>query len=202
MASKIRLLSREEEAELARSNKKVKNIHHVEYSGSPGETSLSHETHSPWNQSNASFKDKLVGEIPGAFAQAFDFTNDMDVEDDTDDEDVEVNSNRGRPRQVAVKLSKETKQYIKKPWTKAIIVKLVGRFVSFLYMQSRLNLLWKPTGRMDYVDLGYGFFLVRFFSKDDLGNVLKKGPWFILLEARGTLFQAIHSQRFIDCRVD
>lgn len=146
MASKIRLLSREEEAELARNNQKVKDIHHAEYSESPRERSPSHETHSPWNQSNASFKDKLVGEILGAFAQAFDFTDNMDAEDDTDDEEVEVNSNREKPRWVAVKLSKETKQHIRKPWTKAIIV---GRSVSFSYMQSRLNLLWKPMGRMD-----------------------------------------------------
>jgi len=120
-----------------------------------------------------------VGEIPRAFAQAFDFADDMDAKDDTDDKEVEVNSNRERPRRVAVKLSKETKQHIRKPWTKAIIVKLVGRFVSFLYMQSRLNLLWKPMGRMDCVDLDYGFFLVHFFSKKDLGNVLKRGSWFI-----------------------
>ena len=32
---------------------------------------------------------------------------------------------------------------------------------------------------MDCVDLGYGFFLVRFFAKKDLDNVLRRGPWFI-----------------------
>jgi len=47
IASKIRLLFKEEEAKLARSNKKVKDIHHIEYSGSSGERSPSHEMHSP-----------------------------------------------------------------------------------------------------------------------------------------------------------
>nr|POE46357.1 hypothetical protein CFP56_55217 [Quercus suber] len=46
-------------------------------------------------------------------------------------------------------------------------------------MQSKLNLIWKPIWRMDCVDLDYGFFLVRFLSKKDLGNVLKRGLWFI-----------------------
>ena len=32
---------------------------------------------------------------------------------------------------------------------------------------------------MDCVDLTYGFFLVRLYSKEDLENVIKKGPWFI-----------------------
>ena len=32
---------------------------------------------------------------------------------------------------------------------------------------------------MDCVDLGHGFFLVRFYSKEDLDNVLMRGPSFI-----------------------
>ncbi|XP_023873177.1 uncharacterized protein At4g02000 [Quercus suber] len=32
---------------------------------------------------------------------------------------------------------------------------------------------------MDVVDLNHGFFLVRFFSKEDLNSVLRRGPWFL-----------------------
>ena len=32
---------------------------------------------------------------------------------------------------------------------------------------------------MDCIDLSYGFFLVRFYSKEDLEKVVKRGPWFI-----------------------
>ena len=32
---------------------------------------------------------------------------------------------------------------------------------------------------MDCIDLSYGFFLVRFYSKEDLERVVKRGPWFI-----------------------
>lgn len=46
-------------------------------------------------------------------------------------------------------------------------------------MQSKLVQLWRPTGHMDYVDLTHGFFLVRFYTKEDLDSVLDKGPWFI-----------------------
>ena len=81
--------------------------------------------------------------------------------------------------QVKIKLSKETKRRTRGPWSKAIIIKLVGRTVRLSYMQSKLNQLWRPEGRMDCIDLAYGFFLVRFFSKEDLDMVIKRGPWFV-----------------------
>ena len=74
-----------------------------------------------------------------------------------------------------MKLTKETKRRIKGSWSKAIIIKLVGRTVGFSYLQSKLIQLWKPLGRMDCIDLTYGFFLVIFYSKEDLDNVIKKG---------------------------
>lgn len=46
-------------------------------------------------------------------------------------------------------------------------------------MQSKLNQIWKPDGRMDVVDLSHGFFLVQFFSKEDLNSILRRGPWFL-----------------------
>ena len=46
-----------------------------------------------------------------------------------------------------VKLTKETKLRIRKPRSKAFIVKLYGRFAAFNYLQNKLNQLWKPTGR-------------------------------------------------------
>ena len=74
-----------------------------------------------------------------------------------------------------MKLTKETKRRFRGPWSKAIIIKLVGRTVGFSYLQSKLIQLWKPLGRMDCIDLTYGFFLVIFYSKEDLDNVIKKG---------------------------
>ena len=173
---KARVLSRAEEAELMRSNKKVKDSHHANFSDRSGEDSPSQGNHSPWNEQKASFKDKLVGEIPGAFAQAFDFSDSMEADSDSDDDEAEGESREGR---VPIKLTRETKIRIRGPWTKAIFVKLVGRTMGFNYIQTKLTQLWKPSGRMDCVNLGYGFFLIRFYAKEDLDFVLQKGPWFI-----------------------
>nr|POE53002.1 uncharacterized protein CFP56_06863 [Quercus suber] len=174
---KPRTLSREEEAELVRSNKKVKDSHHAEFNEGPSDGSSPRNSHSHWNQSTASFRDKLVGEIPGAFAQAFDFTDQMEADSDSENDEEDINELRAGL--VAIKLSKDTKKRLRERWCKAVIVKLVGRSVSFSYMQSKLNQVWKPEGRMDVVDLSHGFFLVRFFSKEDLNAVLRRGPWFL-----------------------
>nr|POF05802.1 uncharacterized protein CFP56_44105 [Quercus suber] len=174
----IRTLSREEEAELARSNKKVKDISHAEFNEGTGEDSPPRNNHLHGNMGNVSFKDKLIGEIPGAFAQAFDFSDQMEADSDSDIDDEE-SIKELRQGMVAIKLSKDTKRRIRKAWSKAVIVKLVGRSVSFSFMQSKLNHLWKPEGRMDCVDLSNGFFLIRFYSKEDLNSVLKRGPWFV-----------------------
>ena len=119
-----------------------------------------------------------MGEILGAFAQAFDLTDQMKEDLDSNDESGKA-SNSVCEGQVKIKLSKETKKCIWGPWSKAIIVKLVGKTVGLSYMQSKLAQLWRPEGRMDCIDLSYGFFLVRFYSKEDLERVVKRGPWFI-----------------------
>ena len=173
-----RTLSREEEAELARSNKKVKDSHHAEFSEGPREDSPVSEYHQQDSTTGVSFKDKLVGVIPGAYVKAFEFDNLMEEDEDSDGEG-EVGQGKLREGWVSVQLTKETKQRLRGTWSKAIIVKLVGRTIGLSYMRTKLGQLWRPTGRMDCVDLGCGFFLVRFFSKEDLEAVLMRGPWFI-----------------------
>ena len=39
--------------------------------------------------------------------------------------------------------------------------------------------MWKPIGKMDCVDLGHNFFLVKFLIKKDNSKVFKGGPWFV-----------------------
>ena len=169
-----RSLSREEKEELIRSKKKVKAVSHAGFCDghSSGPASPNHGGGS-WNL-NASFKDRLVGEIPGAFSQAFSFEDGMD-DDEESDEEVETL----RQGLLSVKLSREFKKKIRKPWGRAFIVKVFGRSVGLNFMQAKLLALWKPAGRLDCVDLGHGFFLTRLSLGEDYENVLRNGPWFI-----------------------
>lgn len=164
---KPRTLFREEEAELACCNKKVKDIHHAKFNGAVREGSPPIDNCRPEPQTKASFNDKLIGELPGAYAEAFDLTGQLE-EDIEAEEKIVDNSDLVGLGRVAIKLSKET-----------IIIKLVGRTVGFNFLQSKLLQLWRLTGRMDCVDLTYSFFLVRFYSDEDLDHVIQKGLWFI-----------------------
>lgn len=86
-------LSREEENELARSTKKVKESHNASTDGN-----------SIWHGSlpdKLSFRDKLMGEIPGAYSQAFAFSDNMDAESESDEETEDI-----REGLAAIRLSK------------------------------------------------------------------------------------------------
>ena len=75
-------LSQEEQAELTRSNKKVKNINHTDYGeGQDAMPPSPNLSYSPWSRAN-SFKDRLMGEIPGAFSRAFKLVDSMEDESD------------------------------------------------------------------------------------------------------------------------
>ena len=58
-------------------------------------------------------------------------------------------------------------------------MKVYGRMVGFNYLTFKINTLWKPSAKMDYVDLGKDFFLIKFMDDDDYDKVLRGGPWFV-----------------------
>ena len=76
---------------------------------------------------------------------------------------------------VDVNISKETMSHIRQPWSKALIVKVFGRTVGYNYLTFKINKLWKPGAKLDCVDLGRDFFLIRFNCTDDFDKVLKGG---------------------------
>ena len=107
----------EEEDELGRSVKKFKESSEARQFSTPG---------------LVSYKDRLIGDIPGAYEQAFKLD---EVWDDGEELDTEI-----EPLvegMAEIKLSKETKARIREPWVKALIVKVFGRTVDFNYLNLR-----------------------------------------------------------------
>ena len=80
---------------------------------------------------------------------------------------------------VDVNIYRETMSRIRQPWSKALIVKVFGSTVGYNYLTFKINELWKPGAKLDCVDLGRDFFLIRFNYVDDFDKVLKGGPWLI-----------------------
>ena len=168
------MLSMEEQEELSCSNKKVKNVGHAGFQeGLDTLSSSPRHGRGSWNQTGT-FKDRLVGEVPGAYTQAFSF-GDLIEDDIESDHEVEAL----RERLVVVKFSKDFKHEIRSPWTRALIVKVYGRSVGFNFIHNKLLSLWKLARRLDCVGLRHGFFLIRLSLKEDYQTILRKGPWFI-----------------------
>ena len=55
-------------------------------------------------------------------------------------------------------------------------MKVFGKIVRYNFPHLKLIGLWKPIGRVETVDLGRDFFLLRFSIIEDLEMVFKKGP--------------------------
>ncbi|PNY06441.1 hypothetical protein L195_g002907 [Trifolium pratense] len=65
------------------------------------------------------------------------------------------------------------------PWQHAIIVKLLGKNIGFVTMRDRLRAVWKLTSDIDMLDIGHGFFMVKFDLEADREKVINGGPWMI-----------------------
>jgi len=115
-----------------------------------------------------------VGDIPRAYEQAFRFDKDWEEEYESDTKLEPL-----LECMAEVKLSKETKARIRALWSKALIVKVYSRLVGFNYLTFKINTLWKPKAKMDCVNLGRDFFLIRFNCNEDYDHVLHEAPWFI-----------------------
>ena len=98
----------------------------------------------------------------GRSHKLFSFKDGMDDDAESDGE-VEML----RQGLLLVKFSREFKQKIYKPWVRAFIVKVYGRSVGLNFIQVKLLALWKPASRLDCVDLGHGFFLMRLSLGED-----------------------------------
>ncbi|KAJ8767074.1 hypothetical protein K2173_012632 [Erythroxylum novogranatense] len=68
-------------------------------------------------------------------------------------------------------------------WSKAVVVKLLGRRIGFQALNSRLHALWKPSGPLKLIDLEQEFFLVKFLEDSDFMHALTDGPWLIYGQA-------------------
>ena len=62
------------------------------------------------------------------------------MDDDAESDDKVESLRQGM---VAVKFSKELKKEIRRPWARALIVKVYGRATRLNFLQARLLSLWK-----------------------------------------------------------
>ncbi|CAL1397875.1 unnamed protein product [Linum trigynum] len=66
------------------------------------------------------------------------------------------------------------------PWKKTLVIRLLGRSISYAYLCSQIRWKWRPTGHLDIMDLNNDTFLVTFSNEQDYLTALTGGPWVIL----------------------
>ncbi|CAN1726173.1 hypothetical protein LINPERHAP1_LOCUS397 [Linum perenne] len=64
-----------------------------------------------------------------------------------------------------------------KPWSKALIVKVLERNFQYQTVKRRLETLWARSGYIQVTDAANSFYLVRFSDPDDYQRAAFKGPW-------------------------
>ncbi|KAL8129706.1 hypothetical protein V2J09_018861 [Rumex salicifolius] len=83
----------------------------------------------------------------------------------------------------SVTIAKEMVDTLAKAWTNSVVIKFLGRPVSFTVLERRLKEMWRPQGKICIVDLTGGFSIVRFEFDVDCWHALTGGPWNIFGQA-------------------
>ncbi|KAH7836912.1 hypothetical protein Vadar_007340 [Vaccinium darrowii] len=102
--------------------------------------------------------------------------SEFDEESDDEEADSEPSNTVSR---IKVEFSKEHLKRIRQNHKGCLIVKLLGRNMGFKPLMDRISNLWDLEGLFTPVDLGLGFYLIRFESKSDYIKVYTGGPWII-----------------------
>ncbi|CAN1808042.1 hypothetical protein LINPERHAP1_LOCUS25269 [Linum perenne] len=81
------------------------------------------------------------------------------------------------PRCPRVRFSEEEIAQFYKPWSKALVVRVLEKSFPYQSLRRRLEFLWAKKGRIQVADLSNDFFLVRFSDGDDYQRAAFEGPW-------------------------
>ncbi|KAL5800987.1 hypothetical protein ACOSQ3_032619 [Xanthoceras sorbifolium] len=79
----------------------------------------------------------------------------------------------------SMKFSIKLKEKLAKPWSNAVILKIIGRPHSLNFMLQKLRQKWSLVGHWQLTNLEDGYFVARFQFYTDLVYVLTGGPWVI-----------------------
>ncbi|CAN1167633.1 hypothetical protein LINPERHAP2_LOCUS27344 [Linum perenne] len=95
------------------------------------------------------------------------------------------NDSAGNPRCPRIAFSEEEIHSFYRPWSKAIVVKILEKTFSFLTVKRRLESLWAKAGKIQVSDMANDFFLVRLSDQEDYQRAAFGGPWKVAVNRIG-----------------
>ncbi|KAI9127530.1 hypothetical protein K1719_000523 [Acacia pycnantha] len=92
------------------------------------------------------------------------------------DTDYRVSQEGNTP---CIEFSKEIKAFLAKGMERSLVIKLLGRSVTYHDLVARTQWLWKLRGSCQLIDMEGGFFCATFDLEEDYIKVLTGGPWMV-----------------------
>ncbi|CAN1152924.1 hypothetical protein LINPERPRIM_LOCUS29211 [Linum perenne] len=81
------------------------------------------------------------------------------------------------PRCPRISFSLDEIRSFYKPWSRALVVKVLERSFAYPVLKCCLESLWARAGHIQVTDMTNAFFLVRFLDEDDYQKAAFGGPW-------------------------
>ncbi|XP_057733875.1 uncharacterized protein LOC130949067 [Arachis stenosperma] len=121
--------------------------------------------------SKVSFRDKVIGaEKSKAFALVGSLSG-YGI--------ATVTGKQGDSRPPSVSFTKEAKSCLAEPYKEAIVIKVLDKHYGYTALMHKLQIVWRIKGGFDLLDVGFGYFLVKFDIAADREKVILGGPWLI-----------------------
>ncbi|CAI0381495.1 unnamed protein product [Linum tenue] len=95
------------------------------------------------------------------------------------EEDDEIGEEKEDPKCPTILFTAAEKSKWRREWRSALVVKGLGRRVSYMTLARRLNAIWARHGEVQISDMRNGCFLVRFRSQKDYEWATMGGPWLL-----------------------
>ncbi|KAK5773018.1 hypothetical protein PVK06_049321 [Gossypium arboreum] len=131
----------------------------------------------PPSNAAASWKDKLFGTgSSGTSQDVARFEGDMDEDFILLDDDI-IRTNVNRIP--TIEFSDRVKEILYKEMEMTVVLKLLGRNISYSVLFNRITSLWRPIQPFQLMDIENGYFLAKFQNREDYDKVLTQGPWII-----------------------
>ncbi|XVF28970.1 hypothetical protein REPUB_Repub15cG0079400 [Reevesia pubescens] len=121
------------------------------------------------------FRETLIGSK--FFKDCYLGSSSVEEKEVESDDDEDILHDDGIP---IVKIPASLKKSLRDPWRSTLIIKLLGKSITYNVLLHKVTQLWKLGGEFELIDLGYGFYAVKFERMDDRFRVLTEGPWKIM----------------------
>ncbi|XP_072052108.1 uncharacterized protein [Arachis hypogaea] len=75
--------------------------------------------------------------------------------------------------------TEEAKLCLAEPYREALVTKVLDKNYSYTALSHKFRMVWRIKGGFDLLDVGFGYFMVKFDAGEDREKVMLGGPWLI-----------------------